>query len=234
MASDTARSTTLSDRLIPLVGVVRLHQLLRLNEQLLRRSGAAGGVVLSWWMVFPAAAAEEVVRSGEEADGDEQPDEWDKAVAESGPIAQYLKHHGDRRGDETKQVLEWQKQIEMSQDERLLAKYVSRRRESKRFDSQNEAQEDGFKAAWAEEEGKLDEAKQRWDDMKTKYESGSGFTLLGPARRAARQSRRPSAGQDKAWADAWRRATLQRRKGWRKKRSTLYGIRRIRARSLPH
>jgi len=40
----------------------------------------------------------------------------------------------------------------MSQDERLLAKYVSRRRESKRFDSQNEAQEDGFKAAWAEEE----------------------------------------------------------------------------------
>jgi len=67
--------------------------------------------------------------------------------------------------------------------------------------------------------------------MKTKYESGPA-SRAGAARRAARQSRRPSAGQDKAWADALAKGDAPEKKGLEKEAFDALWDRRIRAKKF--
>src|SRR5262249_51404706 len=139
------------------------------------------GMGLAVWLIFRPPAPEKLYAQAKKMMESNDPNEWDRAADNHGPITQYLKYHGDRPGKETEQMRAWQKQVDQSQCERLVAKYVSNRRGSGvlKVQTQNEAEEAAFKAAWAEETGELADALRRWDEMKKKFESGSGLTRWG-------------------------------------------------------
>jgi serine/threonine-protein kinase len=161
------------------------------------------GMGLALWVVFRPPAPEKLYAQAKKLMESNDPADWDKAADDHhGPIALYLKHHGDRPGKETEQMRAWQKQVDQSQCERLVAKYVSNRRGGGgvlKVQTQNEAEEAAFKAGWAEETGELADALRRWDEMKKKFESGSGLTRWGRfAEQRARVVERVL-GQEKAW-----------------------------------
>ncbi len=139
------------------------------------------GIGLVLWLVFRPPPPEKLYEQAKKVMEKENLGEWNKAVEDRGPITLYLKHYGDRPGKETEQVRAWQKQIEDAQGEHLLENYVSNRRKTValKVQTQNEAEEEAFKAVWAEAEGDLADAKRRWDEMKEKYGPGSGFTRWG-------------------------------------------------------
>ena len=139
------------------------------------------GVGLTLWLVLRPPAPEKLYEQAKKLMESNDPADWDKAVEDRGPVTLYLKHYGDRAGPETQQVRTWQQQVDVSQAEGLLDRYVVRRESEKglQVESQNDAEKDAFEAAWAENQGELEKARKLWDEVKTKYDSGSGFTRWG-------------------------------------------------------
>jgi serine/threonine-protein kinase len=129
---------------------------------------------LLFWIAFRPPAPEKLYDQAKKLMASNDPEQWDKATADQGPVALYLKHHGDRPGDETKQMREWQKLAAMSWNDRLVTKYINtlRNKSALKVQAQNETEEAAFKAARAEEEGDLAAAKKQWDEIKQKAIGG--------------------------------------------------------------
>jgi len=134
------------------------------------------GTALTVWLVFRPPAPEKLYEQARKLMESNDPAKWDEAIDDKrGPITFYLKHYDNRPGEQTKKVREWQKQAEDAQGERLLERSVSHRK----LAHQNDAEEAAFKAVRAEADGKLDEAKDRWEKVRKDYGPGSGFSRWG-------------------------------------------------------
>ena len=138
---------------------------------------AVTGLLL--WIALKPPAPDKLYQQAKKLMDTNDPAQWDQAL--SGPIAQYQKHYSGRTDDQTKEVRQWAERVELSQNDRLVERYVESVRANKplKVQSQNEAEEAAFKAAWAEEQGNLAAAEGQWQEMKTKYEIGSGFSRWG-------------------------------------------------------
>ena len=160
------------------------------------------GLALLLWLVLRPPAPEKLYAQAQKLMESSNPDDWDKAGGERGPLELYLKHHGDRSGKETEQVRVWQKQVEVAQSERLLARYVSNRHSTAalKVQSQNDAEEAAFKAAWAEDQGDLVDASRRWGEIKTKYDVGSGYSRWGRVAEQHGKAVNRALKQDETWA----------------------------------
>ena len=181
--------------------------------QILAITALLGGMGLILWVVFSPPAPEKLYEQAKKLMEAGSVEDWDKAGSERGPLALYMKHHGDRPGAETKQVRQWQEQVEMWQSEQLLQKFLEKRRAKRDslMERQNEAQEDAFKAITAEDDGKLDEAQRRWDEMTKKYESGSGFTRWGRLAEAHAKIVARALKQDEQWREPPRTSDAERK-----------------------
>ncbi len=166
----------------------------RLKKKRKNRTGFFGGVLfqasalvallagagLILWLVTRPPSPEKLYEQSRKLMETNNPADWDKAAADRGPMALYLKHYAGRPGKETEQVLKWLEQVDLSQCERMLEKYVSRQgKAGLQVESQNKAEEAAFEAALAENQGNLDKAKKLWDNIKDEYGPGSGYPRWG-------------------------------------------------------
>ena len=133
--------------------------------------GLLGGVI---WFVTRPPSAETLYAQAKKLMDSTDLDKHEEAL--SGPINAYRNLYASREGEETAKILAWKKQVEFEQSEETLNKLLHGK--FKR-EPANDAERDAVNAAKDEEEGKLDEAKQSWQEMVKKYGPASGHEEWG-------------------------------------------------------
>ncbi len=133
--------------------------------------GFLAGVV---WFVTRPTSAEDLYAQAKRLMETDDPDKHDEAY--NGPIAAYRSLYASREGDQTAQILAWKKQVEFEESEQTLDKLLHNK--FKREPAAG-AERDAVRAAKAEEDGDLDEAKRLWQEMVQKYDAASGYEVWG-------------------------------------------------------
>jgi hypothetical protein len=122
---------------------------------------------LLWWATLPPspaalhAQAARLMNSG-------KPDDREKA--REGPIAKYLRYYGSQEDEQTREMNAWADRVDMEQADALLQNYLRKLRKKITIPSNTENEEQGFKAARAEEAGDLDGAIATWKELQ--HEAG--------------------------------------------------------------
>jgi serine/threonine-protein kinase len=116
---------------------------------------AVGGMV---WYVMRPAKAEDLFNHARSYMTSADPNDWDKA--RQGPIADYLKHYGNRADSQTEQMRTWADQADVHWRERQL-----QNRMRLGVKPENEAESTAHNAVRAEEAGELSSAMARWESL---------------------------------------------------------------------
>jgi serine/threonine protein kinase len=128
---------------------------------------ALGFVGTLLYLVFRPPSADKLYQQAAKLmkSGDAQ--DQQKAVAADGPITQYLKHYRDRADAQTKQIQEWNDQINIADKEDLLNRYMQKERSKAvlRIHPEDEIQKQAFDAVKAEDNGDRDKASEFWKQI---------------------------------------------------------------------
>ncbi len=94
-----------------------------------------------------------------------KPEDWDKG--RDGPVREYLARFGHLTDEKTKRVRNWAEEYDVRRYERHMDRHVDHEVRGKGFKvgSKSKAEEVGFKAALAEEEGDDKKAMQLWQQV---------------------------------------------------------------------
>jgi serine/threonine-protein kinase len=155
----------------------------------------AGGVVLvlggigtilflALWL-WPRSSVDKLYARAKPLMESPNPDEdWPRAIdPDGGPLIQFERYHADEKGERADQMRQWLGAARKREAEKLVRKYVRFKKEKRplQVQAQGEVQEEAFAAAWAEEEGDIARAAQRWAKVK-ELGGKSGWGLLAEAR----------------------------------------------------
>ena len=161
---------------------------------------ALAGVGVLIWLAVKPPAPEKLFAQAQQVMKKNDPDQWDKATE---PIDVYLQHYGGRESDETKQINEWKRKIDLDKNDALVEHYIRTHRSSYQaglqVQPQNEADALAFKAAMAADEGDLKKAGELWNDVKTKFGEGSGHSNWGQLAEKRLEIIRRVLEQEKSW-----------------------------------
>ncbi len=125
------------------------------------------------WLVTRPASPETLYAQAKKLMESNDLDKHEEAY--SGPISAYRTLYASRESPETTQILAWKKQIELEQSDQTLDKLLH----SKFRKPDTDAERDAVRAAKAEEEGDLDEAKRLWQEMTQNYGPAKGDEAWG-------------------------------------------------------
>ncbi len=108
-------------------------------------------------------------------------DDWSKAIDpdNNGPLYQFERYHADEKGEKADQMRQWAAMAHQRECDKLVRRSVDNKKEKKliKFQAQDEIQENAFDAGWAEEEGDLKRAAERWTKVKELAGKGGWFGL---------------------------------------------------------
>jgi hypothetical protein len=89
----------------------------------------------------------------------------DHSTALDGPIALFLKHHGNRPGKQLEDIQHWAAAVPIEQCEDLMEGYLKKKGSAIKYQVQNDTEEAAFKALDQELEGDLSDAKKGWENI---------------------------------------------------------------------
>jgi serine/threonine-protein kinase len=121
------------------------------------------------YLVFGPAPPEKLYEQAKSLMESSSPD--DHQAAADGPIKQYLKHYADRPGEQTEKMKRWSEDVPVEVKESLLNLYLKKKAAKFAFESQNDTEADAFKAVDNEFDGKVSDARARWQEIQKMHGS---------------------------------------------------------------
>ncbi|HEY7308083.1 MAG TPA: serine/threonine-protein kinase [Gemmataceae bacterium] len=154
----------------------RLYQQIWFQAACLLLALSVVGTLL--YLVFRAPSADKLYQQAQKAWKSGDPDVRDQAIGPNGAIRRYIKEYGSKNDERAKEVRGWDEQIQVEQKERLIARFLQKKRNNSAlaFEAQDKAEEEAFAAAKAEDDGERDKAVERWQQVKQIGSTAWGLT----------------------------------------------------------
>jgi serine/threonine-protein kinase len=131
-----------------------------------------------FWVMQPKSPEQLYAEAEKLMSPKNSPEDWEKA--RNGPIKEYLDRYGGRPGPQTDKLKTWADWYDVYECGRTLETMLTRGEKVATAGPQNDAEKDVYRAAKAEQEGRLKDAHEIWEKAVEKWgKPGSGYQNWG-------------------------------------------------------